>query len=188
MAIRAEPIRVEQGPPPRRPRRSPWTWRIVAAAGLGLACLAIALYMWVPALSPLHYGGDPGGTILSSLRSQVTTALPSDAKVTSTSATEPKWLASGCDGSSGWTVPRFNLVFTSQEVPAVVIEGIDRSLQANGWIQFDGHGYGGIDQIWTRGSSSVATMTLASRQPGLPSGTWRLGGYLPPRGQLVQTC
>lgn len=186
LLVARPPAKESARQPPRRIRK---VWWVLTTFGVVLGLAAIALYLWVPGATPFHYGGDPGGSIVGSLRAQVTAAMPPDAKVVDSHTTGAKWITHGCDGTSGWTTPRFDLVFTSKEAPATVIEHPSRSLASSGWTKFNQPVYEGIGQLWTQPSPSVGTMYLSTDQPPkLPPGTWDMGGYLPPVGQAVQGC
>jgi hypothetical protein len=137
-----------------------------------------------------HSGGDPGGSILSSLQSQVKSMLPSDARIISIHPRDAAWASLGCDGSTGWTDPRVVMTFASAQPQTTVIETASHALTTAGWTYQPRltMAQRGIP-TWTKTSSESDLISLTtSQQAHLPPGEWSVYGALPPQGQAVQGC
>ncbi len=142
---------------------------VVAILGIGFVVLKFH-----------HSGGDPGGSILNSLRSQVRSAVPAGATITGSHSAEPVWNSRGCDGSTGWTEPSYGLTFRSNDPPLAVIAFTNHVLTSEGWQHVSVPNYREINDVWIKTPSGSATISLQSGQGATAApGKWSLGGDLP---------
>ncbi len=151
--------------------------RVVALAVLA-AMVVGGLVLW----RTQHFGGDPKGALLASLRSQVDAALPPGATVVATRSTEPVWLTQGCDGSIGWTTVVYRVTFRSELPIAAVLAHADHVLAASGWRSVRPPG------TWLHSSDGRSWLSLSGPSSAGSGGAWHLGGDVPPYGQAVQQC
>ncbi len=160
--------------------------RNVLIAVLLVALIGISFWIF----NGRHSGGDPGGSILSSLQSQVKSMLPSDARIVSIHSTDATWASLGCDGSTGWTDPRVVMTFASAQLPITVIDTANHALTTAGWTyQARLTTAEGGSPVWTKTSTESDLISLTNSQLAhLPPGEWIVYGALPPIGQTVQGC
>lgn len=157
--------------------------RRTIAVLVGLALVIAGGVFW----KTYHFGGDPGGSILESLRLEVRAAVPAGSRVVATHSIDAKWDSNGCDGSTGWTALTYDLTFRSNTAPASVIDHANHALTKDGWKRFPVRGSPGIDEIWIKTSSVSGSIGLVGGST-MPTGEWRIGGDVPPQGREVQGC
>jgi hypothetical protein len=109
---------------------------LVIAVGLGL------FGYWL--VQPDHPGGDPGGSIMQSLKHSLQSVLPLGAHVTGVSDQEPQW-TEGC----GWTGEFATFSFTSDQSREEIVDHATSVLTAAGWRVFLYSGNGGGPDTWT---------------------------------------
>ena len=142
-----DPIWGEPGlPNPHPKKRNRFTTIAMVASAV---ILGVGLGFWLT--RSRNPGGDPKwGNPLRSLRTQVDAAIPAGATVIKVDSSDSRWLASGCDGSQGWTPPKYGVTFTSGESQAAVIGTANTSLISDGWKPFPRN-----EQFWFRDISGV---------------------------------
>ena len=151
--------------------------RLLALAVL-VAMVLGGLVLW----RTQHFGGDPKGALLASLRTQVDAALPPGSTVVATHSSEPVWLTQGCDGSIGWTTVVYGVTFRSDLPPAAVLAHTDHVLAASGWRPVRPTG------TWLHSSDGRSWLSLSGPSSAGSGGNWHLGGDVPPYGKAVQQC
>ena len=165
---------------------APRTRRNILIAVFLVAVIGISF--WI--LHGRHSGGDPGGSLLRSLQSQVKAVLPLDAKVVSLHSADATWGSNGCDGTSGWTDPNVVMRFASAQSQSTVVEAAKHALTNAGWTyqpKLTMQQMGTL--IWTKTPTETAIIELTNSQLGhLPPGEWLVYGALPPIGQAFQGC
>jgi hypothetical protein len=131
-------------------------------------------------VQPDHPGGDPGGSIMQSLKQPLRSAFPLDVHVTGASYQEPKW-SDGC----GWSVVFASLHFTTTETDSQVINRANAYLVDHGWRELNYPGVRGVrgPTVWTLGATNgpVKRIDLAAH-PGTTGGEYLLSASAPPEG------
>jgi hypothetical protein len=143
---------------------------LVVVIGLGF------LGYWL--VQPDHPGGDPGGSIMQSLRQPLQSAVPLGAHVAGVSYQEPQW-TDGCR----WSVVFASLHFTTTGTEAAVISHADAYLVDHGWRRVNYPGIGG-PTTWTLGATNgpVKRIDLAAHR-GTAGGEYSLTAAAPPLGR-----
>lgn len=122
-----------------------------------------------------HSGGDPGGSILQSIRTPFESVLPPGAHVAIARFTEPQWT-----GDCGWSVVFGSETFFTSSTGAEVIAHINDYLTAHGWSRVPDPQGG--PTIWIQGTvGGVKRIDLAAHQ-GATAGSFLLTGAAPPLG------
>jgi hypothetical protein len=167
----------------KRPRRSTIVIFLALVVAVGSGAIWFLHRSWP------HPGGDPNGAILSSFRTQVNAAIPPGVTITKVYSKDAKWVSSGCDGTSGWTSPTYDVTFTSGDSQSMVIDTANAVFTSDGWKPFQAQPEPGIYKVWIRPVSDTATIALyGDHPPDLPPGTWQIGGDVPPKGQIELGC
>ena len=167
-------------------RKRPWRMIVILLAAVIVVGLGT---IWLLHRYGPHPGGDPDGAILGSIRTQVDEAVPAGVKITKVHSSDAKWVSAGCDGTSGWTSPTYDVTFTSSDSPSKVVGTVNDALTADGWKSFHAQSGPGLYRVWIRSATDTATMALyGDHPPQLPAGTWQIGGDEPPQGQVYGGC
>lgn len=155
----------------------PHGFRLAALiAGLVVVVGFAFLGYWL--VQPDHPGGDPGGSIMQSLKQPLRSAFPQGAHVAGASYQEPKW-SDGC----GWSVVFASLHFTATETGTQVINRANTYLVHHGWRRVNYPGIAGGPTTWTLGvrNGLVKRIDLAAH-PGTSGGEYFLSAAAPPEG------
>ena len=82
-----------------------------------------------------HPGGDPTGSVLRALETDVSSALAPNTHVVRSRPEETRWLDGyeACDGHVGWLPVTTEVMFTSPASTARVFETADATLTRQGW-------------------------------------------------------
>jgi hypothetical protein len=141
---------------------------LVLVLGLGL------LGYWL--VQPDHPGGDPGGSIMQSLKQSLQSVLPPGAHVTRVSYQEPHWTE-----ACGWNVVFATVSFTSDQSREEIVGHATSVLTAVGWSRDPGTG-GGPD-TWSHqvAHGSVKRIDLATTST-VPTDFYSLTAAAPPQG------
>lgn len=154
---------------------------------LGIAALLLlgGVVTWLA--WPRHPGGDPGGRILSQLKS-VSAAVPANSFVQYAHYDEPRWdSCDGMTGTFGWDDPSVQINFTWSGSPTALISGVKRVLAESGWGAFMPQVNNGVPgAAWkkTLDNGTIAQAQLAAESYG----GWSLFAQAPPVGQRVSGC
>jgi hypothetical protein len=151
-------------------RITPLVVGLVIVVGLGL------FGYWV--VQPDHPGGDPGGSIMQSLKQPLQSALPIGAHITGVSYQEPRWT-----DRCGWSEVFTTYSFNSGQSRADIVSHATSVLTAAGWSAMSYTGTNGGPATWTHevAQGSVKRIDLAST-PTIRSGVYSLSAAAPPQG------
>ena len=166
----------------KRPRNPLWTMALLGVAFV-IATTCVIWLLW----SHHQSGGDPGGRILSELRT-ISKAVPPDATVAYEHYDEPMW--DSCDGRAGrggWDNVVAQINFAWSGSPTGLIGEVGTVLEQSGWGNYRPLVDDGIPGAeW---SKNLRTGTGASVQlTAEPDGSWTLIGQALPIGTRPSGC
>jgi len=147
----------------------------------------------VLALSGCGHGDpDPGGRILTALRS-IESAVPTGATDVRTQDAEPLW--DSCDGrpgTEGWSVISVDIEFRDDRDGRVLLDDVADRMTEAGWAP-GGTGTSplGPSESWTRtlddGTVAHGSLSPGTRDDGV-SIIWFLTATAPPHGRQASGC
>jgi hypothetical protein len=164
-------------------------WRLVAIAA-GCLLLAIAGYAIVRWTS--HGDPDPGGRILSALKS-IESAVPDSATAVTRQYAEPHWdSCDGREGTFGWSSIAVILTFRTGMPADSLLPYVSGPMEAADWSKTDTLSSPmGPGQDWAR-TLADGTHAMASLTPGtIDNGAtiiWEFSAYAAPHGQHASGC
>lgn len=134
-----------------------------------------------------HPGGDPTGSVLRALETDVSSALAPNTHVVRSRPEETRWLDGyeACDGHVGWLPVTTEVMFTSPASTARVFETADATLTRQGWTSTSTADSMG----WTRTSDGMKSYLILQRpESGAHPRQWSFYGRTDPKGSLANTC
>jgi hypothetical protein len=157
--------------------------RIIALV-VGLVVVLGLLGYWL--VQPAHAGGDPGGSIMQSVKQTLLSSLPQGAHVTRADYKEPHW-TQACD----WSGVFATLSFTSDQSPEEVVRHAGSVLTASGWSKVTYPGSGGSSTTWTHevahAHGFVKRIDLTNTS-AVPTNTYTLTTAAPPQSAQQGNC
>jgi hypothetical protein len=136
-------------------------------------------------VQPAHAGGDPGGSIMQSVKQTMRSSLPRGAHVTRASSQEPHWTP-----ACGWSEVFATLSFTSDQSPDEVVRRAGSVLTAAGWSKVTYPANGGGLTTWTHevAHARVVKRIDLTNTATAPTNAYTLSIAAPPQSAQQGNC